>query len=111
MGQASEEDIRRRAYDLWVAEGQPHGKDREHWEQAARELGAEHVPDPAATNTASRKSKASIGTMRATSEPAAEEAMEEIAAEAAKGTVAPDEPASPAATAAPKTRKPRARKS
>jgi Protein of unknown function (DUF2934) len=32
--------IARRAYELWEAEGRPNGKDREHWEQAARELGA-----------------------------------------------------------------------
>lgn len=29
--------ISKRAYSLWEAEGRPHGKDREHWEQAARE--------------------------------------------------------------------------
>lgn len=32
--------IRYRAYEIWQEEGQPHGRDREHWEQAARELGA-----------------------------------------------------------------------
>ncbi|SFZ85813.1 Protein of unknown function [Devosia enhydra] len=107
MGQASDEDIRRRAYDLWVAEGRPHGRDRDHWDQAARELDATPAAEPATGKAASRKPKAAIGTMRATAEPAAEAAMEEIASEAAKGTVEPDEPA---AAAAPKSRKPRARK-
>lgn len=33
----TEERIRERAYLLWIEEGQPHGKDAEHW-QKAREL-------------------------------------------------------------------------
>ncbi len=32
--------IARRAYEIWEAEGRPHGRDREHWEAAARELGS-----------------------------------------------------------------------
>lgn len=32
-----QEWIGKRAYALWEAEGRPHGRDREHWEQAARE--------------------------------------------------------------------------
>lgn len=32
--------IARRAYEIWEAEGRPHGRDREHWETAARELGS-----------------------------------------------------------------------
>ncbi len=32
-----EEWISKRAYGLWEAQGRPHGRDREHWEQAARE--------------------------------------------------------------------------
>lgn len=34
------ERIRRRAYQIWEAEGHPHGRDRAHWDQAERELGA-----------------------------------------------------------------------
>lgn len=30
--------IRARAYEIWEAEGFPHGRDRQHWEQAAREI-------------------------------------------------------------------------
>lgn len=29
-----EERIRRKAHELWVAEGHPHGRDQEHWDQA-----------------------------------------------------------------------------
>jgi len=32
------ERIRRRAYELWESEGRPTDRDREHWEQAEREL-------------------------------------------------------------------------
>lgn len=32
------ERVRRRAHDIWEAEGRPHGRDREHWHQAETEL-------------------------------------------------------------------------
>ncbi len=35
MGQDSDEErIRRKAHALWEAEGQPHGRDQDHWDQA-----------------------------------------------------------------------------
>jgi hypothetical protein len=37
MAESNEEWIRRRAYELWEAEGYPTGKDAEHWEQAKLE--------------------------------------------------------------------------
>ena len=33
-----EEEIRKRAMQLWEAEGKPEGKDAEHWARAEREL-------------------------------------------------------------------------
>jgi hypothetical protein len=33
-----EDLIRQRAYALWEAQGKPDGHDKEHWEQAEREL-------------------------------------------------------------------------
>lgn len=30
--------IQQRAYHLWLEEGQPHGRDEEHWHRAEREL-------------------------------------------------------------------------
>lgn len=33
-----QEQLRARAYGIWQAEGEPHGRDREHWEMAEREL-------------------------------------------------------------------------
>jgi hypothetical protein len=32
------ERIRQRAYELWQKEGQPEGKQQEHWDQAVREI-------------------------------------------------------------------------
>jgi hypothetical protein len=40
MNANSEDNIRRRAHQLWEDEGRPEGKDAEHWAQAAREIGA-----------------------------------------------------------------------
>lgn len=37
MNDERQEWISKRAYGLWEASGRPHGKDHEHWEQAARE--------------------------------------------------------------------------
>jgi hypothetical protein len=31
-----EDRIRAKAHDLWEADGRPEGKDRQHWEQAAK---------------------------------------------------------------------------
>jgi hypothetical protein len=106
MGHASDEDIRRRAFEIWNEQGQPHGRDREHWEQAARELGA--PAGSAAAPKAGKKPAAVIGTMRAGADAKAEEAMTEAVEEAAKGTKADDggKPAKPAkAAAAPRARK------
>jgi hypothetical protein len=34
-----EDGIRRRAYEIWEAEGRPEGRDREHWARAEAETG------------------------------------------------------------------------
>ena len=39
--------IRERAYAIWEREGKPAGRERQHWEQAAREvLAAADAPKP-----------------------------------------------------------------
>jgi hypothetical protein len=38
--------ISERAYHIWEAEGRPHGRDREHWERASREIEAEAKKRP-----------------------------------------------------------------
>jgi hypothetical protein len=41
----TEERIRERAYRLWIEEGQPQGKDAEHWEKARELLALEADPE------------------------------------------------------------------
>jgi hypothetical protein len=41
-GEPDEERVRRKAYELWVSEGRPSGREREHWE-LARELARELI--------------------------------------------------------------------
>lgn len=41
MGSDNERRIRERAYDIWVREGRPHGRDAEHWRMAEAEIAAE----------------------------------------------------------------------
>ena len=41
MEQDKEARIRERAYEIWVREGRPHGRDAEHWQKAAAEISAE----------------------------------------------------------------------
>jgi hypothetical protein len=40
-----EQRIRVRAYELWLEEGKPEGKDKEHWERAKAEI--EELAEPA----------------------------------------------------------------
>ena len=48
--------IRERAYAIWEREGRPEGRERQHWEQAAREILA--VGEPARTSQQSKSGKA-----------------------------------------------------
>jgi hypothetical protein len=48
------ERIRRRAYELWLAEQQQHGRDQAHWLQAEREVLAEGKPAGGRKTTASK---------------------------------------------------------
>lgn len=89
-----EEQLRQRAYDIWQSEGEPHGRDRDHWEQAERDFapatseGAE--PKPAAGPKAG-------GTRRKKAEPS-------------DASAAQTDAGAPEQTAKPKARKPRATK-
>ena len=44
MDQELEQRIRERAFQIWIEEGQPHGRDKEHWARAETELGADTPP-------------------------------------------------------------------
>lgn len=39
MTENRNDEIRRRAHQIWEDEGRPEGKDGEHWERASREVG------------------------------------------------------------------------
>lgn len=43
MAAGREEEIKARAYDIWEREGRPAGREREHWDQARREIEAEQA--------------------------------------------------------------------
>lgn len=49
--------IRERAYSLWEKSGRPHGLDKDHWFQAAREI-ALTVPPPGAVTRLRAAAKA-----------------------------------------------------
>lgn len=44
-----EEQIRARAHQIWEEEGRPQGREREHWERAAREIDAREAGGEART--------------------------------------------------------------
>ena len=41
MSDERDERVRQRAYDIWEREGQPSGRERDHWDQARREIDQE----------------------------------------------------------------------
>ena len=46
MNSEKQRRIKERAYALWEAEGQLHGRHEEHWHRAAREIEAEETASP-----------------------------------------------------------------
>lgn len=57
------EQVRDRAYQLWEAEGRPHGRDQAHWFQAERELGtAAYGTAPATAAKSTRRRSNGNGT-------------------------------------------------
>lgn len=51
----SQERVRRRAYELWEAEGRRHGRDLAHWLQAESELGSQGKARSASAGRGRRK--------------------------------------------------------
>lgn len=75
MADSKDDWIKKRAYALWEEEGQPQGKDAQHWEQASQEYAAfalkparrstskaaknaSSAPDPASADTGPKKQSA-----------------------------------------------------
>ncbi|MFD1746788.1 DUF2934 domain-containing protein [Rhizobium helianthi] len=95
----SEDWIKHRAYELWEAEGRPHGKHDEHWKQATAEFHAKHNgKSPAAGLKAQTKRKAP-----AKAEPAASDPSIQTSAKSRKPK-APPTPVAPVADPSPKRR-------
>ncbi|APX66224.1 DUF2934 domain-containing protein [Sphingomonas sp. gentR] len=64
------EQLRQRAYGIWQSEGEPHGRDRDHWEQAERELTEVVLDEPAApAKPAVRRKKADAAPQTIAAEP------------------------------------------
>jgi len=65
-----EEQLRQRAYGIWQLEGEPHGRDRDHWERAEREL-IEAAPEDPATSAqpATQRKKADAAPQTIAAEP------------------------------------------
>lgn len=61
MDSDKEARIRERAYEIWVREGRPHGRDAEHWQAAAAEIAAESnaMTDASAAGSKPRSEAAS----------------------------------------------------
>lgn len=56
--------IRERAHELWESEGRPEGRERDHWERAAREVdgeGSQDSSDRGALNNREEIPTASVG--------------------------------------------------
>ncbi|MFD1703969.1 DUF2934 domain-containing protein [Methylopila henanensis] len=43
------QDVRERAYQIWIEEGRPEGREHEHWERASKELGVDSASAPQAS--------------------------------------------------------------
>src|ERR1700730_6491303 len=56
-GYGEDEGIARRAYAFWLAEGQPDGRQEEHWQRAAREIEAAESANGAVKRTKRRKKR------------------------------------------------------
>ncbi|WP_332698487.1 DUF2934 domain-containing protein [Bosea sp. (in: a-proteobacteria)] len=54
----AQREIRRIAYALWMEEGQPDGRDREHWEKAKEIWSFRHRDDEAAETKSQRSGSA-----------------------------------------------------
>ncbi len=58
MTPPSDESIRDRAFAIWEREGRPHGRERDHWLQAAWELSGEAAKAAAASRAVKPTAKA-----------------------------------------------------
>lgn len=58
MSDVREQKIRERAHAIWQQEGEPHGRDADHWHRAAGEIDSEQGPSVSASKPAPKPRKA-----------------------------------------------------
>lgn len=72
-----QQHIREKAYELWQAEGEPHGRDQEHWAEAERQVGGDAGTtgtQPAGTQVETQAAEAqAAGTPLGETEPSGEQ--------------------------------------
>jgi len=76
--------IRQKAYELWEKAGRPHGRDEEHWHQAAAEIGKTVAEKSAAAPTPTPP-----GLMAAAPAPAKAKPVKPVKTAAAMATPSP----------------------
>jgi hypothetical protein len=91
-----QERIKQRAYELWEADGRPHGKDAEHWARAEREL----------TQSGARQPSAKTGNGKASNGAAAKTAPRSPSAASKPGAAKPAAGTSPARPGGPNPARP-----
>ncbi len=62
--------IRKRAYEIWEKENRPHGRDREHWDEALRQIAVENAAALPASPAKPARKPATAAPGSAASEPA-----------------------------------------
>ena len=99
----TEDQIRNRAYEIWEREGQPHGRNLEHWLQAHWELMNEAAAkngsaDAGKAADTSAKPKTTRRTTKAKAAPAADADAAPAKTTKAKSTTTTKAPAKPRST-------------
>lgn len=84
VAKIKEDQIRDAAYLLWLEEGQPHGRDQEHWHKA---IDALNVPTPKAKSTRKAPAKPRAAKAKAAAKPEAESMTENRKPRASKAAL------------------------
>lgn len=93
MPAPTEEQIRVRAYEIWVAEGQPHGRDYDHWLMAVADLSRPAAPKPKKAPAAKTDAVAAAERIEKKTKPAGKSAAKSGSAKPAKAKPATAKPA------------------
>lgn len=104
MPAPTEEQIRIRAYEIWMAEGQPHGRDYDHWLMAVAELSLPAAPKPKKASAAKTDAVAAAERIEKKAKPAGKAGASKAGSAKAGSTKpapAKSAPAKPASTKAP----------